>query len=121
VLSKNSVASVRNDPPVWLQFARDAWQHRGERRPRSAEDSGPGQESVWDYPRPPVVVPDDRSVKVLRGSRPHGVDGPVGAGPRDVAPARVLSAAGIGGSWAIGAGAGLLALRVERSSRASGG
>ena len=64
MLSKNSVASVRNDPPVWLQFARDAWQHRGERRPRSAEDSGPGQESVCDYPRPPVVVPDDRSVKV---------------------------------------------------------
>jgi uncharacterized protein (DUF427 family) len=26
---------------------------------------GPGQESVWDYPRPPSVDPDDRLVKVI--------------------------------------------------------
>ena len=26
---------------------------------------GPGQESVWDYPRPPAVVPTDAHVRVL--------------------------------------------------------
>jgi len=31
---------------------------------------GPGQESVWDYPRPPVIVADHRRVEVyLRGVR----------------------------------------------------
>lgn len=33
------------------------------RHPR-AEEPGPGQESVWDYPRPPAVDPDDRRVVV---------------------------------------------------------
>lgn len=33
------------------------------RRPRPIEP-GPGQESVWDYPRPPALVPDDRHVVV---------------------------------------------------------
>jgi uncharacterized protein (DUF427 family) len=28
----------------------------------------PGQESVWDYPRPPVVVPDGREITVHAGS-----------------------------------------------------
>lgn len=28
---------------------------------------GPGQESVWDYPRPPRVEPDDREVVVVLG------------------------------------------------------
>ena len=32
-------------------------------RPRRIEP-GPGQESVWDYPRPPAVDPDDRHVVV---------------------------------------------------------
>lgn len=29
--------------------------------------AGPGQESVWDYPRPPSLVPDDRLVVVVLG------------------------------------------------------
>ncbi|MHA3704328.1 DUF427 domain-containing protein [Jatrophihabitans sp. YIM 134969] len=28
---------------------------------------GPGQESVWDYPRPPALVPSDRLVEVHAG------------------------------------------------------
>jgi uncharacterized protein (DUF427 family) len=28
---------------------------------------GPGQESVWDYPRPPALVPDTRLVRVELG------------------------------------------------------
>ena len=30
---------------------------------------GPGQESVWDYPRPPDLVPDGRLVEVYSGSQ----------------------------------------------------
>lgn len=37
------------------------------RRPQS-EVPGPGQESVWDYPRPPALVPSDRHVVVRRAS-----------------------------------------------------
>jgi len=31
---------------------------------------GPGQESVWDYPRPPRVEPVTERVRVLHGTRP---------------------------------------------------
>ena len=30
---------------------------------RKRIEPGPGQESVWDYPRPPVLVPDRRLVE----------------------------------------------------------
>lgn len=33
--------------------ARSKWRYTGKQRPPFAESSGPGQESVWDYPRPP--------------------------------------------------------------------
>ena len=35
--------------------------------PRTREPIGPGQESVWDYPRPPLVRPTDRTVEVVLG------------------------------------------------------
>lgn len=50
--------------PSWLQAARDQWSNRGEARPSFADEPGPGQESAWDYPRPPAVVPDWRTVEV---------------------------------------------------------
>lgn len=34
-------------------------------RPRNIIPPGPGQESVWDYPRPPAFSPDDRLVTVV--------------------------------------------------------
>lgn len=40
------------------------WKYRGQQRPDFATDPGPGQESVWDYPRPPALVPDTRRVIV---------------------------------------------------------
>ncbi|MEM1028965.1 MAG: DUF427 domain-containing protein [Myxococcota bacterium] len=43
------------------------WTHTGQRRPDFAEAPGPGQESVWDYPRPPRLVGDDRRVVVRCG------------------------------------------------------
>jgi len=51
--------------PSWLQAAREHWQWRGSERPSFAHIPGPGQESVWDYPRPPVIVKDAREVVIL--------------------------------------------------------
>ena len=45
------------------------WQYRGQVRPAFAEEPGPGQESVWDYPRPPRLVADPRHVVVSAGER----------------------------------------------------
>ena len=43
------------------------WRFRGHKRPAFAEEPGPGQESVWDYPRPPSLRPDSRRVEVRTG------------------------------------------------------
>lgn len=43
------------------------WQYTGQQRPSFAEEPGPGQESVWDYPRPPVLVTADSLVEVFNG------------------------------------------------------
>jgi uncharacterized protein (DUF427 family) len=48
--------------------ARAAWRFRGQTRPDFAVEPGPGQESVWDYPRPPAILPEPRPVKVLTGT-----------------------------------------------------
>ncbi len=45
------------------------WHWRGQRRPPFAEEPGPGQESVWDYPRPPRICADARHVLVRTGER----------------------------------------------------
>lgn len=44
--------------------ARGAWRFRGQARPAGALQPGPGQESAWDYPRPPAIVDDTRLVQV---------------------------------------------------------
>lgn len=43
------------------------WRYTGQDRPVFAEAPGPGQESVWDYPRPPRLVPYAREVVVRVG------------------------------------------------------
>ncbi len=50
--------------PDWVVAARSGWSHTGRSRPDFATEPGPGQESVWDYPRPPVIVADTRRVVV---------------------------------------------------------
>lgn len=52
------------DLPDWVARARDKWTNTGAARPAFAVEPGPGQESVWDYPRPPAFVPDTRLVQV---------------------------------------------------------
>ena len=42
-------------------------EYRGQTRPDFAITPGEGQESVWDYPRPPRIVADTRRVEVRSG------------------------------------------------------
>lgn len=60
-----------NKTPGWLAAAREQWAWRGQQRPPLATPPGPGQVSVWDFPRPPRLAPDDREVVVRWG--PHEV------------------------------------------------
>ena len=59
-------------PPLVPIFAHDStlahlrWQARCMHRPPRIEP-GPGQESVWEYPRPPRVEPSDDLVEVVFG------------------------------------------------------
>ncbi len=50
-----------------LAHARSLWKWVGDRRPDFAIPPQPGQESVWDYPRPPQLVMDGREVIVKLG------------------------------------------------------
>ncbi len=43
------------------------WNYSGSKRPPFAESPGAGQESVWDYPRPPQLLADVRLIEVLSG------------------------------------------------------
>ncbi len=40
------------------------WKYYGQERPDFAEIPGPGSESVWDYPRPPRIEKDKRTILV---------------------------------------------------------
>jgi uncharacterized protein (DUF427 family) len=41
------------------------WQYRGQKRPPFADQPQAGQESVWDYPRPPKLEPFSATVEVI--------------------------------------------------------
>jgi uncharacterized protein (DUF427 family) len=58
----------RGEFPAWVLQARAGWKWRGARRPPFAVEPRPGEESVWDYPRPPLLVRDTRHVVVRLGS-----------------------------------------------------
>jgi uncharacterized protein (DUF427 family) len=44
------------------------WQYNGSQRPPNVDVPAAGQESVWDYPRPPRLAPDARHVVVRMGA-----------------------------------------------------
>ena len=48
-------------------WARSLWRYVGDERPPFAVAPGPGQVSVWDFPRPPRVEADAREVVVRHG------------------------------------------------------
>lgn len=43
------------------------WEHTGQRRPDFADPTEHGQESVWDYPRPPALVRNSSLIEVIHG------------------------------------------------------
>jgi uncharacterized protein (DUF427 family) len=45
------------------------WKYYGQERPAFALQPESGQESVWDYPRPPKVVACNRTVEVIHDNR----------------------------------------------------
>jgi uncharacterized protein (DUF427 family) len=53
--------------PDWARRRRSGWRYYGQERPPFAVAPGPGQESVWDYPRPPRLADDAREVLVRVG------------------------------------------------------
>ena len=55
------------DLPEWIRAARQQWRWQGQQRPPFAKAPGPGQVSVWDFPRPPCLAPDAREVIVRWG------------------------------------------------------
>jgi uncharacterized protein (DUF427 family) len=55
--------------PNRLAMARAQWRWRGTGRPPFADATGPGQVSVWDFPRPPELVRDLREIVVHWGER----------------------------------------------------
>ena len=55
--------------PEWLRQAQSKWTHRGQKRPSFALEPRAGEESVWDYPRPPAIQPDTRRVVVKIGEQ----------------------------------------------------
>ncbi len=52
-----------------LEAARARWRYRGDRRPDFAEPAGAGEESVWDYPRPPRLEAVAKPIRVEAGTR----------------------------------------------------
>jgi uncharacterized protein (DUF427 family) len=55
-----------NDPNE-LERARSQWHWRGQIRPPFADVPQQGQVSVWDFPRPPELVQDARTIEVRWG------------------------------------------------------
>ncbi len=47
--------------------ARRKWTYRGQERPPFAEPVGPGERSVWDFPRPPALEPVAETLRVKHG------------------------------------------------------
>lgn len=47
--------------------ARSRWRFDGRERPGWAAEPGPGQASVWDFPRPPCIEVELRRVRVEHG------------------------------------------------------
>jgi uncharacterized protein (DUF427 family) len=47
----------------------DMWNFNGKQRPEFALEPGDGQESVWDYPRPPALLDCDQLIEVMAGNQ----------------------------------------------------
>lgn len=54
-------------PTPQVEQARRKWRYTGAERPPFAESPAPGQESVWDFPRPPRIEPVAAPLRVVLG------------------------------------------------------
>lgn len=52
-----------------IMKSRSQWRFTGDRKPDFAAAKAPGQESVWDYPRPPALVPCAARLTVFVGEQ----------------------------------------------------
>jgi uncharacterized protein (DUF427 family) len=59
------IESMKGRIPDWLLKARNKWHFTGQKRPDFAMQPKEGQVSVWDFPRPPALVKETRSLQVL--------------------------------------------------------
>jgi len=66
---RDKLCPVMRIDPNQLALARAQWQWRGHVRPPFAEAPLPGQVSVWDFPRPPELVREEREIIVRWGDR----------------------------------------------------
>lgn len=57
-----------SEAPDWILKGRAQWEYRGQKRPDFAIAPEPDEESVWDYPRPPRLEKDHRTIIVKLGS-----------------------------------------------------
>lgn len=57
---------MKRKVPDWLLKAREKWTYTGQERPDFAIVPEQGQVSVWDFPRPPALVPEKRKLEVLK-------------------------------------------------------
>lgn len=53
--------------PNWAKSGRGLWEYYGQKRPSFALSPKKDEESVWDYPRPPQIQQDSRTVVVKVG------------------------------------------------------
>lgn len=58
---------VSKQPSPEVLRARRKWKWNGQERPAWADAPAAGQESVWDFPRPPRIEPELRTVRVEHG------------------------------------------------------
>ena len=61
------MSDLPNDPGFRRRVKAHRASWRFAERPAEIEVPGPGQESVWDYPRPPEVRPAEAPLKVVFG------------------------------------------------------
>lgn len=55
--------------PEFIRRAREAWFDPRKPRPATIETPGPGQESVWDFPRPPRLEATELEIAIEFGGR----------------------------------------------------
>jgi len=53
--------------PEWTFAARSRWRYTGNERPPVARTPSQGEQSVWDFPRPPAIEPVQAEVYVRAG------------------------------------------------------